>query len=574
MENEENENDIIAKQNLLQEEIIDKNKDKNAFIKLCLSKKKNGDDLNNWTLQELKNIVKEFVSVSQPILPPDEKLKENKNLKEKVIECRKLEKSQLNDKKISITVSNPQMISKNEEKHIYDVKTDPFGWNVERNYNQFERLRKIIAKNFPSFFIPPLISVKKDGKNDKDYTLRKMRFMHMFINSLIQNENFKASEILVNFLSTETIGKFELQLREYEARQLSDNVEEYKTLDGKIIISNDEDNEKYFFNSKKYFESRSELFERLNDILKKFDNNINSLIENLKDIENIFSKIQILNSNCIEEKDLIEGYEFFSTFFTVYRKTLIDQKSIFKKYVGDLFKFINGEGKTYCELLQRREELKVRYKKEYDKLKAKKEKLYSKGNISKFELGANEKNIDKDRIIHDKTYAFEHMCQKDSKDLEKLYNQLGYANNMSISELEKINKEDGFQLFIVLKRIKDKLYPTNNEMNQQNDLNNNNNNTDNNTNNLNDQNSNDQIENNEDNKVVNIIIKNVNGTDHEIESHSYETINEIINKYRTITGETTQEIFFIFKGQKLKPDETVEECKIKNGDNIFVIYNN
>ena len=166
------------------------------------------------------------------------------------------------------------------------------------------------------------------------------------------------------------------------------------------------------------------------------------------------------------------------------------------------------------------------------------------------------------------------MCQKDSKDLEKLYNQLGYANNMSISELEKINKEDGLQLFIELKRIKDKLYPTNNEMNQQNDLNNNNNNTDNNTNNLNDQNSNDQIENNEDNKVVNIIIKNVNGTDHEIESHSYETINEITNKYRTITGETTQEIFFIFKGQKLKPDETVEECKIKNGDNIFVIYNN
>ena len=74
------------------------------------------------------------------------------------------------------------------------------------------------------------------------------------------------------------------------------------------------------------------------------------------------------------------------------------------------------------------------------KLTTKKEKLFIKGNISKFELGTDKKNIDKDRILHDKTYAFEHMCQKESKDLEKLYNQLGYANNMNISELRKIIK--------------------------------------------------------------------------------------------------------------------------------------
>ena len=45
--------EFLQKQNLLQSEIIEKNYDKRAFINFCLSRKDNGDDLNNWTLEEL-----------------------------------------------------------------------------------------------------------------------------------------------------------------------------------------------------------------------------------------------------------------------------------------------------------------------------------------------------------------------------------------------------------------------------------------------------------------------------------------------------------------------------------------
>ena len=54
--------EIQAKQELLQREIIQRNLDKGSFINFCLSKKENGDDLNNWTFAELEEIVKEFVS--------------------------------------------------------------------------------------------------------------------------------------------------------------------------------------------------------------------------------------------------------------------------------------------------------------------------------------------------------------------------------------------------------------------------------------------------------------------------------------------------------------------------------
>ena len=69
------EEEIQQKQMLLQSEIIDKNLDKTSFINYCLSKKENGDDLNNWTLAELQAIVKEFVeSQQQPQQTLEEKI--------------------------------------------------------------------------------------------------------------------------------------------------------------------------------------------------------------------------------------------------------------------------------------------------------------------------------------------------------------------------------------------------------------------------------------------------------------------------------------------------------------------
>ena len=62
----ESEDDFQKKQTLLQNEIIEKNYDKTAFINFCLSKKENGDDLGNWTLEELNQVVKDFIKSQNP----------------------------------------------------------------------------------------------------------------------------------------------------------------------------------------------------------------------------------------------------------------------------------------------------------------------------------------------------------------------------------------------------------------------------------------------------------------------------------------------------------------------------
>ena len=163
----ENDDDFAKKQNLLKTEIIDKNYDKNAFINFCMSKKDNGDDLNNWTHEELSEEVQEFISQQKPLQIELEKkeqeeikqenieeiekfnAEEHKNFKEKKLNCKKLEKTQLNDNEIKVIVDKPTaveggMFTKSYIK--YEITTEPFGWKVERRYSDFDALRKLIQK--------------------------------------------------------------------------------------------------------------------------------------------------------------------------------------------------------------------------------------------------------------------------------------------------------------------------------------------------------------------------------------------------------------------------------------------
>ena len=492
----EGDEEIQAKQTLLQTEIIEKNYDKTAFINFCLSKKENGDDLNNWTLEELTEIVHEFVNSqnqaqsetkTEEVKPASQKegegqeikkediekmekfnAEDSKNFKERVIECRKLEKTQLNENKLVITVRNPKemdggVFGKNYI--LYEVQTDPFGWIVHRRFSDFDNLRKLIAKHFPSFYVPPLPNKKMGNKRFEDKFIKKrMKFLNLFINNLVQSESFKCSEILIAFLSYEDRGKFDSKFKEYTTQQPSMYVEEYKTLDGKVTISHDEGNEKYFTNINKYFRLQGQILDRLNFSLKMFYNNMNLVAESLQDVQKNFEILHVLNTRVLMKQTITKSYEEMSCFFKNYRKILIKQNEMVKNHMKDFFKYINLEGKAYNELIERREELKAKYTAENQRVTAKKEKLYATGDITKFELGSDEKTVEKDRILHDKPYAFEHMCKTDTNNLLKIYNQLGYANKMNMRELKKMIKEYCVRYVDNVKKFDEEFYPSINDL--------------------------------------------------------------------------------------------------------------
>ena len=90
--------------------------------------------------------------------------------------------------------------------------------------------------------------------------------------------------------------------------------------------------------------------------------------------------------------------------------------------------------------------------------------MYATGDITKFELGSDEKVVDKDRILHDKPYAFEHICKSDTSNLQKIYNQLGYANKMNMRELKKMIKEYCVRYVDNVKGFDAEFYPSINDL--------------------------------------------------------------------------------------------------------------
>ena len=69
MSEEQEPDQLQLKQQLLKSEIIDKNLDQMKFLQYCISQKENGDDLNNWTIDELKTCVNNFQESIKPKEP-------------------------------------------------------------------------------------------------------------------------------------------------------------------------------------------------------------------------------------------------------------------------------------------------------------------------------------------------------------------------------------------------------------------------------------------------------------------------------------------------------------------------
>ena len=74
----EQDEELHLKQSYLKSEIIDKNIDQDKFLDYCMKIKENGDDINNWTFDELKKCVADF---NELLKQESEKIKENENFK-------------------------------------------------------------------------------------------------------------------------------------------------------------------------------------------------------------------------------------------------------------------------------------------------------------------------------------------------------------------------------------------------------------------------------------------------------------------------------------------------------------
>ena len=490
------ENDIINKQSLIKAEILDKNYDKNLFFDFCLAAKpQNGDDLANWSMDELKEVIRRFTEEqeqkNQIALDKEQKIKDQQAQAESIqlnmeqirsnkaeeyhtspyikeIQCKKLEKSPINDKKVEIIIKNPKPVETGffTSNYItYEVLTTEVNWGVRRRYSDFVWLRDTLCKFYPRMFVPPMPSKKIGSRRfEVDFVEKRMKFLTKFMANVMENETFKASEPLTAFLSMTDRSQFEMKMRELTSFTPSMYIEDIKNIQGKVYISNEGDtNEKYYTNINNYFKLQYQLFARLNYNMKNFYVNINAAVTHLDDVQKDFEMLHLLNSKVQMKEEVTRTYEELGIFFKNWKRMLYNQNEIIKSNIKDFFKYIQMEGTAYEELIHSREEIKNRYVAENAKLTAKKDKLWAAMDISKWEITEDMNKIDRVLLFRDKIYATAKMCTVETQMVENLKKQLGYANRSNIDELKKLISKYCVSYIKNLKEFSDQMYPSLND---------------------------------------------------------------------------------------------------------------
>ena len=492
-----NENQLVKKQELLKKEIVSKNYDPNKFLQFCLYQKENGDDMNNWTYDELKECVERFIEgeesqkleqnnleknkeknaitisneKDEPISPSIETNKvknktqnEENFLKNKIheISCKTLKKSLLNNKDIKITIKNPKTNEKllSSSYVTYEVFTEPICWSVRRRYSDFQLLRNLLCKYYPKKLIPPLPEKKVGNKRFKQNIIEsRMHFLQFFMNYIVKNEEFKANEALIVFLNFNDNPHFEKKMKELNNYTPSPNFDDIQTLSGKLnILDDDYASDKYLTTIGNICKSQKNIFNKLNFSLKSYYNNITLACQSLEEISKSFEELFELNSISEIKDEIPKTYNILSFFFKELKQMMIKENEIIHIKIKRFFKLQKLINNSFLEIIEQRENLKQIYMVENNKLYAKKEKLYSVKDINKWEI-IDIDNLDKPRLFRDKDYAFEHICQKDSLNVDNIYKNLAYSNYLIFIEFENIVNINSKSYIENTKEIAKQIYP-------------------------------------------------------------------------------------------------------------------
>ena len=565
---------LHLKQEYLKAEIIGKNLDQNKFLDFCLSQKENGDDLNNWTFDELKICVKNFndslkqeesqqnkssslnfflsssktnssaplpISSTQPYsiqtnqnqnnsqfqknqpysqnnqnsyirnyiqqtqnppqqgpsliqsitsLNPLQQMLNNEKIQQKInsdiqnisleyefistplkskyeFSCKKSEKNALNDKNVKVIIQNPKTSEKSllsTQYTIYEVCTEYMHWLVQRRYSDFDMLRAILCKFYPRILIPPLPGKKVGNRRfEEDFIEKRMKFLQIFIDEIMKNEELKSSEALYAFLSFNDRTQFERKIKELNNIIPSQYFEDLKSIEGKINILNDDFNENYYININNFFKLQYQILNRLNYNFNGFYKNIIMACKNLEEVHKDFETLNILNTKVMMKDSIIKTYEELSIFFKNWKRILFNENIIIKEEIKHFFKYQKLENLAFIELIDNRELIKQKYISEKAKLDAKKEKLYKLMDYNKWEIEDNFGQVDRALLFRDKNYAFDKMCTRETQALENIHKQLGYANYMNVIQLKNIIDKNSKKIVEITKEFANKFYPSLND---------------------------------------------------------------------------------------------------------------
>lgn len=216
------------KQEFLIKSIIEEDYDANKFTEYIAEKRYNGEDIDNWTLDELETEVEMFkyqLEEKNPHLAlkhllDDIELVDSDN-KLYVNSIKTIKKPPTSTGKANTEV-NIESIQIKEggiltgKFLVYNIYTIPSKIKVIRTDTEFKWLYDTIKREIPFCTPPPLICHPSRSFNKEQIDLSKF-YYQKFLSELVANRTFKNSKALEIFLTAQTKEEMALKYKELES---------------------------------------------------------------------------------------------------------------------------------------------------------------------------------------------------------------------------------------------------------------------------------------------------------------------------------------------------------------------
>ena len=463
------------KQNYLRENILEKGYDPNQFVSFLQSKKgEAGSDISNWTMEDLKEVVQEFISINSTQSEPNPVPNRKKSLPKsktkdnaapivttiqaegseksitltdedfgiiipEFLDCGKCEKTDLGKcDNIEISVTEPKKVDGGffSKAYInYLITTNPIKANVRRKHDDFVWLRERLSIIFNMNFLPRL--PKKGKVNEDKHINKRMRNLERFLVCLTKDPLVKNSQIFMDFLTMEKDADFEKRKKIYNRAKTPIELKDIKTMDGKMRINVTVKKEKILENIKDSVAFNETALKKFNQNFKMLKEDMNTVISRVLSFGPLFDKLIKISTTFGDNNVIIESYNQMKNIFNAWADTLKKQKAFFSNEVKEYLKFLSGNYRHLKDLVQFVEKIKINYNKTSKNLTSKKMELFRKGDFSTWQLDINDKN-NINSFFSDRLASYKKICFKETNNVIHLKEKYGYHLNKLLSEYHRL----------------------------------------------------------------------------------------------------------------------------------------
>ena len=465
---------LRQKQLFLRENILDKGYSTDDFMDLLASKKgEQGLDLNNWTMSELKLIVKEFISYennnedqednyiqeNKPKIETDEEYEQKciqqykeqkRNENQEYTACALIPKSRLNsnDDNVNIKV-NLLTQNINKETGEFIVETNPQKFRVKRSFDDFELVLKYLNEQFNYYVIPQISNKKYGEKYTEEKANKRTRALNKFLDGIIEHPTLKHIGILYDFLSINSVEDFEESKKKYLSKIDSEekteeklSLENIKNISGKIKVSINKEKEVYFMNIKDNTKLNESITIKINKSYKNLIQILQSATDKMKEISNLWKLLYDKSLKYYDTTYTSESYKVMNKIIEDFVISETKRINIMNTNIREYFRFMKNQFHVLNELASKVENYKEKYNKAMEKLKEDKEKLFKEQDINSWGLNENDLKH-KDIFLKNKELAFNRMMPEESKNVLNIKNVYGVYLNSLIDEYERIRLSNG-----------------------------------------------------------------------------------------------------------------------------------